>query len=135
MYSKVISLAGAVYYFMKELMQLMLILSYSKCVTTLSPTEKHFCKRESPMGIFLNVTAATECPTILDHQSHVFATFKLERLIPGLNCCISFHWLNLIMACSFMFISLKAVGKWTKSSPTTFAIALIKVILSEIIKH
>ena len=87
------------------------------------------------MGIFLNVSVAIECPTILDHESHIFATFKLEILIPGLNRCISFHWLNLIMACSFMFISMKAVGKWTKSSLTTLAIALIKVILSKTIKH
>lgn len=83
----------------------MLILSKSKDLPILNSTEKDFCKRESPMGIFLSVTAAIESPTILDHRNHIFATFKLERLIPGLNCYISFHWLNLIMhvvLCSFL---------------------------------
>lgn len=79
--------------------------------------------------------SAIDSPTILDRRSHIFATFRLERLIPGLNCGISFYWLNLIMACSFLLISLKAGGKWAKSSPTTQAITLTKVVLPKIIKH
>ena len=78
---------------------------------------------------------AVESPTILDIQGHTFLNYKLEKLISGPKCCLSFYWLNLIMTYSFLFIFLKAMGKWTKSSPTTLPVALMKVIFPKIIKH
>lgn len=79
------------------------------------------------VDIFSNVTAAIEPPMILDLQGQIFVTFGLERLLPGLDGCISFYWCNLIIACRFLFIFLKA--------PTTSAVALMKIIFPKTIKH
>ena len=42
----------------------------------------------------LNVMTAVESPTILDLQGHTFLSYKLEKLISGWKCCLSFYWFN-----------------------------------------
>lgn len=74
-----------------------------------------------------NLTAVTEPPTIPDLRDQISVTLGLERLLPGLDDCISFYWFNLIIACRFLFIFLRA--------PTTSAVALMKVIFPKTIKH
>lgn len=78
-------------------------------------------------SVFSHVTAAIEFSTMLDLQGHTSVTLTLEKLSPGLACCVPFSWFNLTVACSFLLIFLKAAA--------TSAVALTQVTFPKFVKH
>lgn len=51
----------------------------------------------------------------------------LEKLSPGLDCCVPFYWFNLTVARSFLLIFLRAT--------TTSAVAVMQVTFPKAVKH